>query len=106
VPGGRVAVVGDRARVEVERDAAGQLPDWLIGPLPALPSVTLAPFTVSLAVTLAIGVDAVPAIAAPLARHRVDIDDRWVRSWRTKSAGAQVGPGVGAALPPVGSMDA
>jgi hypothetical protein len=45
---------------------AGQVPDWAMVALPAGPSVALAPLTVSLAITLAMGVDAVPAIAVPL----------------------------------------
>ena len=45
---------------------AGQLPEVAIVPLPVAPSIAGAPLTLSLAVTLAIGVEAVPATPLPV----------------------------------------
>ena len=45
---------------------AGQEPDCASVALPAAPRLAAAPFTASLAMTLAIGVEAVPAVAVPL----------------------------------------
>ena len=55
------AVVVTAPVVVLSAMPVGQVPDWLMVALPAGPSVALAPFTVSLATVLAIGVAAVPA---------------------------------------------
>jgi len=44
----------------------GQVPNCATAALPVAPKVAAEPFTVSLAATFAIGVDAVPATAEPL----------------------------------------
>ncbi len=51
--------------VVLSTSPAGQLPGWATVALPAGPRVAGAPLTWSLAATLAIGVEAMPAVAAP-----------------------------------------
>jgi hypothetical protein len=66
VPAG-TAVVVETAPVEgVSVMPVGQVPTLATVALPDVPSVADAPFTVSLAATLAMGFDAIPASAVPL----------------------------------------
>src|SRR5271156_1778033 len=66
-PGGTAAVVVTAPVVVLSVMPAGQLPDCATVALPVAPSVAAAPLTVAPAATLAMGVDAVPATAVPVA---------------------------------------
>src|SRR5580658_10760781 len=66
VPGPTAAVVVIAPVVVLSAMPAGHVPLCATVALPAPPSVAAAPFTVSLAATFAIGVDAVPATAVPV----------------------------------------
>src|SRR5580700_5488467 len=66
-PGGTAAVVVTAPLVVLRVMPAGQVPDCATVALPPAPRVAAAPLTVPPAATLAIGVEAVPATAVPLA---------------------------------------
>src|ERR1700683_277030 len=66
VPGGTAAVVVTAPVVVLRVIPVGQVPDCVTVALPPVPRVAAAPLTVPPVATLAIGVDGVPATAAPV----------------------------------------